>query len=989
VPILLAALLIGLLPGAAVAATPTAGPDSATVLEDALATTIDVLANDEDPDGDPITITDATDPAHGTVVVATDGLTLTYRPDANYAGPETFDYTITADGETDGATVSVTVTAVNDAPVAVDDPGAACGSLTDFGGSFPIPEDFYDDSAPAGFETWFTLIQPCDLLANDTDVDDAIDALTWAIDTQPANGEAMFVEDRMFAYRPDPDFSTRPGNVAGGTWASDSFTYRASDGEDDSETATMTFWIAPINDPPSFTPGLDVTVAEGSGAYSGAWATGISEGPATEAYQTVHFQIHDQPDNPIPESAFFAVDPAISADGTLTFTPASGIVGTYHLGVVAQDDGGLDDYDLGPFMPPPDDTSDMVDLYLTVTPAGVNADPVADDDTATVLEDAAPAAIPVLTGDTDADLDTLDITSATNPAKGTVVITGGGTGLTYEPDPNANGTDTFDYTLSDGNGGTDTGAVTVTITPVNDAPTFAAGPTGITVLEDAGTVTRTSWASGMSRGPTNEAGQSLVFLFTTNSNPGLFATQPSVIASSGTLSFKPAADASGTAVLTLKLKDNGGTASGGVDSSARVTVTIVVEPVNDAPVADDDSVTVAEDRATGIVVPVLTGDTDVEGSELLISAKTNGAKGTVVITGGGTGLTYKPLANKFGSDTFTYTVSDGEKTDTATVSVTITPANDTPNAVNDQKTVPEGAGATAVAVLANDTDVDGDTLTITGKTNGTKGTVAITGGGTGITYDPAALQSGTDTFTYTVNDGHGRTDTATVLVTITPDTAAPVLSGLTQALPSQILATNTANTVKVDLRWAGTDAGSGVASYQLQASVNGGTYATISLASATATTTQRTLTIGREYRFRIRATDGEGNVSAYRSWPALTPGRHQEDSSLASYVGTWTTVSSASKSAGKARYATATTARARFTFTGRDVGWVATRTSSSGRADVYLDGSKVATIDLDGATTEYRRMVFRWHFSTTGTHTVELRPLGDGRVEVDAFIVLR
>ena len=66
--------------------------------------------------------------------------------------------------------------------------------------------------------------------------------------------------------------------------------------------------------------------------------------------------------------------------------------------------------------------------------------------------------------------------------------------------------------------------------------------------------------------------------------------------------------------------------------------------------------------------------------------------------------------------------------------------------------------------------------TITAKTNGAKGTVAITGGGTGLTYDPAPLKNGTDTFTYTVSDGHGGTDTATVLVTITPDTAAPVVA---------------------------------------------------------------------------------------------------------------------------------------------------------------------------------------------------------------------
>ena len=161
--------------------------------------------------------------------------------------------------------------------------------------------------------------------------------------------------------------------------------------------------------------------------------------------------------------------------------------------------------------------------------------------------------------------------------------------------------------------------------------------------------------------------------------------------------------------------------------------------------------------------------------------------------------------------------------------------------MNDLKTVAEGAGPIAAAVLANDQDIDGDTLKITAKTNGAKGTVVITGGGTGLTYDPGPLKDGMDTFTYTVSDGHGGTDIATVLVTITPDTAAPVLSGLTQSMPSQTLATNTANTVKVDLAWTASDVGSGVVSYQLQVSVDGGTYTTITLPTATTRTMQRTL----------------------------------------------------------------------------------------------------------------------------------------------------
>ena len=113
------------------------------------------------------------------------------------------------------------------------------------------------------------------------------------------------------------------------------------------------------------------------------------------------------------------------------------------------------------------------------------------------------------------------------------------------------------------------------------------------------------------------------------------------------------------------------------------TLVITITPVNDIPTADADSLTVAEDAAA-TAVPVLTGDADIDGDTLTITATTNGTKGTVAITGEVTGLTYKPGANKSGADSFTYTISDGHGgTATATVTVTITPSNDGPNAVND------------------------------------------------------------------------------------------------------------------------------------------------------------------------------------------------------------------------------------------------------------------------------------------------------------------
>ena len=185
--------------------------------------------------------------------------------------------------------------------------------------------------------------------------------------------------------------------------------------------------------------------------------------------------------------------------------------------------------------------------------------------------------------------------------------------------------------------------------------------------------------------------------------------------------------------------------------------------------AGDDGLTLLEDDDP-TAVDVLDDDTDADDDPLLITATSTPAKGTVLITGDGTGLTYEPNANANGADTFTYTIDDDHGgTDTATVHVTITPDNDAPVAGDDTLTVAEDtAAATAVPVLGNDSDVDGDTRTITARTDGAKGVVVITGGGTGLTYKPYLNANGSDSFTYTIDDGHGATDDGTVNVTITP-----------------------------------------------------------------------------------------------------------------------------------------------------------------------------------------------------------------------------
>ena len=161
----------------------------------------------------------------------------------------------------------------------------------------------------------------------------------------------------------------------------------------------------------------------------------------------------------------------------------------------------------------------------------------------------------------------------------------------------------------------------------------------------------------------------------------------------------------------------------------------------------------------------LTNDTDPNNDPLTITAKTDGAHGTVVIVGG-TQLTYTPATSYSGADSFTYTISDGQGgTDTATVSVTVT-ANTVPVAANDSISTPLNTALT-FDPLANDSDGDGDQLTITAKTDGAHGTVAIVNAGAKLTYTPTTGYSGADSFTYTISDGFGGSATGTVSATVT------------------------------------------------------------------------------------------------------------------------------------------------------------------------------------------------------------------------------
>ena len=575
--------------------------DSATVAEDAPATTIDVLANDTDTDGDPVEIDSVTQPAHGTVVITAGGAALTYRPAANFCSPpaDTFTYTL-VDGPT--ATVSVSVDCVDDAPVAVAD-------------TLELTED---DPATAA-----------DPLANDTDVDGgpmSIDSVT-----QPTAGTVVITDGGADAtYEPDAD-----------ACGPDSFTYTLSPG---GSTATVSVEVACVDDAPVGVADT-LEVAEDSG-----WTvvpvlandTDVDGGPmnATGATGASHGQLE-----------FLA--------GTISYRPAADYCG---------DDSFT--YTLWP-------GNTTVPVNVTVT--CVDDPPVAVDDSVTTTVDT-PVALDLLANDTDVDAGPMTAEAVTGPAHGSLVLDSDGTG-TYSP--------------------------------------------------------AASYCN----------------------------TRPS-----------PAPD---TFVYRL--------VPGGSTATVWVTVTCSDEP----PTAVDDTLVVAED-VPATPVAVLANDTDADGGPMSVGAVTQPDHGVVAITGGGTGLTYEPAVNYCGPDTFTYTLSPGSST--ATVDVTVTCVDDAPVAVDDRFTVPEDAAATALDVLANDTDIDGGPKRVDAVVGGpAHGTVLITGGGSGLTYAPEADYCndppGTDPdeFTYQLNGG----DTAVVEVTVTCVNDAPVVPTLTLSGPRAAIGNTT------------------------------------------------------------------------------------------------------------------------------------------------------------------------------------------------------
>ncbi len=283
-------------------------------------------------------------------------------------------------------------------------------------------------------------------------------------------------------------------------------------------------------------------------------------------------------------------------------------------------------------------------------------------------EDAAPILV-TLRGKTPTN-DPLSFSIVTPPSHGVLgavtLVNGTTASVTYDSSVDFYGLDSFVFKVDDGHGGAGTATVSITVNPVNDAPNFTANNPSV-VNEDAGAQSIPNWAT-FSAGPANESAQTVAGYMVSNvSNSALFSTLPA-IATSGTLTYTSAANAFGSSTFQVVVKDNGGTANGGVDTSAPKSFTITVNPVNDPPTVTPPAAYTAQANI-GISVPdgatdLLDGSTitDVDGpgaAPFSITAgaftSANGGSGAINVNGG---FTYNPPAGFTGDDTFTYQICD-------------------------------------------------------------------------------------------------------------------------------------------------------------------------------------------------------------------------------------------------------------------------------------------------------------------------------------------
>ncbi|EJG1657862.1 tandem-95 repeat protein [Vibrio parahaemolyticus] len=759
--------------------------DKATVVEDT-PTIIKVLGNDTfEGDGKVVSLDANNGPANGTVSINPDG-SVTYTPNDNYVGKDTFTYIVTSGGVSESTTVEVNVTPVNDAPVAKD------------------------DIATTQEDTAVTI----DVLPNDTDVDG--DKLSIESVSVPKEQGTVEVVDGKLVFTPAENFN---GDAE--------ITYTVTDGAL-TDQATVKVTVNAVNDTPVVESNIaDQTLAEDFTPYTIDLNTAFSDvdnvdgeltfsvsgnsnvlvsienGIATisptadwNGSETLTFTATDPSGESISQTVNFTVAPvadivadkatvvedtptiikvlrndtfeddgkvvsldtnngpangtvSVNPDGSVTYSPNDNYVGKDTFTYIVTSGG----------------VSESTTVSVDVTP--VNDAPVAKDDIATTQEDTA-VTIDVLPNDTDVDGDTLSIQSASVPSdQGTVEIVDGK--LVFTPAENFNGDAEITYTVTDGQL-TDEAKVTVTVNPVNDAPTIKVD--AVESITEDGVNTDTVVATLTVRDTDTPEDQLTVSL--ENNSNGYF-----VLVGNEVKLTQVGVDAVNNDELNLKDLTISASVSDGVNPTASDSDSLVVNRVNDAPTVENaiaDQVLSEDFDTYTIDLNEVFKDSD---SSLEFSVSGNDNIQISIVNGV---ATITPTADWNGSETLTFTATDpsGESV-SQTVDFTVAPVvdieADSTNVVEDTPTI--------INVLDNDTFEGKDKVVSLDAENGPKnGTVIVNNDGT-VTYTPDDNYVGKDTFTYVVTSG-GVSESTTVTVNVTPVNDKPESEDFTHVIDDQL-----------------------------------------------------------------------------------------------------------------------------------------------------------------------------------------------------------
>ncbi|RDV24435.1 tandem-95 repeat protein, partial [Alteromonas aestuariivivens] len=392
-------------------------------------------------------------------------------------------------------------------------------------------------------------------------------------------------------------------------------------------------------------------------------------------------------------------------------------------------------------------TSNTVTVSISIT--ADNDAPVAVADSYSVTEGGTLNGTSVLSNDTDAESDSLTAVQVSSPANGSLTLNSDGT-FTYVHDGGETTSDSFTYQANDGSSNSNTVTVSISITADNDAP--VAKDDSVAVDEDS-----TDNVIPVLDNDIDPEGDELTITQAT-------ASEGSVsINSDGTLSYTPEENATDSVTIRYTISD-----ANGLTDTASVTVSI--NPQNDAPQADAQTITLDEDTNTGITLTA----TDIDGDSLsyeLVSQPENGT-----LTGNAPELVYTPAPDFFGQDEFTFRANDGtEDSELAVISITVEDVldNKAPLAVNDAFEVLKNSTANRLDVLLNDSDPDGDKITVV-QVYANLGEVSVTTDGA-VVYSPMTDSTQNDLLTYVIEDEFGESASAEVHITVvTEDNLPPI-----------------------------------------------------------------------------------------------------------------------------------------------------------------------------------------------------------------------